>query len=126
MLFLAPHMLHRMQLSDFSFFMLFKTAYEKECYLLESLLGKITLPSLVKKAFTHIVSISKGESGIRSTDIFPVNPGVLTDEDLIAGEIIQLEIITEQDSCESLPATSTASKPTQQSIPGTLKEINLF
>ncbi|XP_018574455.1 jerky protein homolog [Anoplophora glabripennis] len=72
MLSLPPHTSHRTQPLDVSFFGPLKMAYKKECDLfLKSHLVENKTPydvaSLVRKAFNNIASISKGESGFRST-----------------------------------------------------------
>lgn len=106
----------------------FKIAYKKECdFFMKSLrLEKLTpydVASLVKKAFNNVASISKEESG---TGIFPLNPEVFTEEDFLAAEILQSEIITIHDCNESVPTTTTtlnASKEVLSPIPSTSKEI---
>ncbi|CAH4034247.1 unnamed protein product [Pieris brassicae] len=112
-------------------------AYKKECDLfLKSHLArccrfsaeKITpydVASLVRKAFNNVASISKGESGFRSTEIFPLNPEVFTEEDFLAEETLQSETIVIQDCNESLaaacviPSTSKEDSP----VPSTSTQI---
>lgn len=112
MLSLPPHTSHRMQPLDVSFFGPFKAAYKRECdaFLKSHLAEKITpyeVASLVRRAFNNVASISKGESGFRSTGIFPLNPEIFTEEDFIAAELLQPEPVVIQDCDESLPVTST-------------------
>ncbi|CAH2102147.1 unnamed protein product [Euphydryas editha] len=75
---------------------------------------------LVRKTFNNVASISKGESGFRSTGIFPLNPEVFTEADFVVAEIIQSKT-----SIESLTATNTilsASKDVHSPVPSTLKQ----
>ena len=131
MLSFPPHTSHRMQPLDVSFFGPLKTAYKNECdsFLKSHLAEKITpydVASLVKKAFNNVASISKGESGFRSTGIFPLNPEVFTEEDFLAAEILQSETITIHDCNESLSTTSTtpsASKKVSSPDPSKSKEV---
>lgn len=76
MLSLPPHTSHRMQPLDVSFFGPFKAAYKRECdYFMKSHLAERITPydvaSLVKKAFSDVATISKGEAGFKGTGIFP-------------------------------------------------------
>lgn len=70
----------------------------------------------MRKAFNNVASISKGESGFRSTGIFPLNPEVFTEEDFLATETLQSDTVVIQDCNESLAATCV--------IPSTLKETS--
>ncbi|KAG7294875.1 hypothetical protein JYU34_002823 [Plutella xylostella] len=130
MLSLPPHTSHRMQPLDVSFFGPLKMAYKKECdlFLKSHLAEKITpydVASLVRKAFNNVASISKGESGFRSTGIFPLNPEVFTEEDFLAAETLQSETVVIEDCNESLaaacviPSTSKEDSP----VPSTSTQI---
>ncbi|CAH4028318.1 unnamed protein product [Pieris brassicae] len=108
MLSLPPHTSHRMQPLDPS-----------------SRKDNPDVASLVRKAFNNVASISKGESGFRSTGIFPLNPEVFTEEDFLAAETLQSETVVIQDYNESLaaacviPSTSKEDSP----VPSTSTQI---
>ncbi|XP_052744306.1 uncharacterized protein LOC128199326 [Bicyclus anynana] len=123
MLSLPPHTSHRMQPLDVSFFGPFKAAYRRECdlFIKSQLLQKVTpydVASLVKKAFSNVASMSKGEAGFRATGIFPINPNVFTDEDFLPAEVLQVEPIVVQDVAESTSAIAIDSAPT---LPATIE-----
>lgn len=82
---------------------------------------------MVRKAFNNVASISKGESGFRSTGIFPLNPQVFTEEDFLAAQILQPETVAIQDCNESHAAISTipsTSKEIPSPVPSTSKQID--
>lgn len=88
MLSLPPHTSHRMQPLDVSFFGPFKAAYRRECdlFMKSQLSQRITpydIASLIRKTFSNVASMSKGEAELKATDIFPVNPNVFSDEDFM-------------------------------------------
>lgn len=93
MLSLPPHTSHRIQPLDVSFFGPFKAAYKRECdlFMKSQLSQRITpydVASLVRKAFSNVVSMSEGEAGFKATGIFPINPNVFSDEDFMASEVL--------------------------------------
>lgn len=127
MLSLPPHTSHRMQPLDVSFFGPFKAAYRRECdFLMKSQLSERITPydvaSLVKKAFSSVASISKGEAGFRATGIFPINPNVFSDEDFLAAEVLQSEPIVVQDTVDSI-LESTAAGDLSLSVPTAIVEL---
>ncbi|KAH9636306.1 hypothetical protein HF086_003273 [Spodoptera exigua] len=113
MLSLPPHTSHRMQPLDVSFFGPSKAAYRRECdlYMKSQLSQRITpydIASLVKKAFSNVASLSKAEAEFKSTGIFPINPNVFSDEDFIAAEVLQSELIVVQDVADSIFESTSA------------------
>ncbi|GBP34937.1 hypothetical protein EVAR_26528_1 [Eumeta japonica] len=127
MLSLPPHTSHRMQPLDVSFFGPFKAAYRRECdFFMKSQLSERITPydvaSLVKKAFSSVPSISKGEDGFRATGIFPINPNVFSDEDFLAAEVLQSEPIVVQDTVDSI-LESNAAGDLPLSVPTAIVEL---
>lgn len=112
MLSLPPHTSHRMQPLDVSFFGSFKAAYRRECdFFMKSRVAERIPPydvaSLVRKAFSNVTSINKGEAGFRATGLYPLNPNVFSDEDFIAAEALQSEPIVVQDTANPMsPSTA--------------------
>lgn len=120
MLSLPPHGSHRIQPMDVSFYGPFKAAYKNECNLfMKTQLGrKITqndIASLFRKAFQKIATVPKAEAGFASTGIYPLNPDVFTDEDFLAADILNKEVV---------PAESEGNRDHDNKIPD--DEIILF
>lgn len=132
MLSLPPHTSHRMQPLDVSFFGPFKAAYKRECdfFMKSHLAERITpydLASLVKKAFSDVATISKGEAGFKATGIFPLNPNVFTDEDFVAAEVLQSEpnIVEDVDPTAVQPSAADFEQHSPP-IPSTSRDFNQF
>ncbi|GBP46359.1 hypothetical protein EVAR_36337_1 [Eumeta japonica] len=105
----------------------FKAAYRRECdFFMNSQLSERITPydvaSLVKKAFSSVASISKGEAGFRATGIFPINPNVFSDEDFLAAEVLQSEPIVVQDTVDSI-LESNAAGDLPLSVPTAIVEL---
>lgn len=130
MLSLPPHTSHRMQPLDVSFFGPFKAAYKRECdFFMKSHLAERITPydvaSLVKKAFSDVATMSKGEAGFKATGIFPLNPNVFTDEDFVAAEVLQSEPNVVED-VDPIAVQPSAGDPERHSpIPSTSRGFNL-
>lgn len=78
-----------MQPLDVTFYGPLRVAYKKEfnCFMKSHIVEKIApydVSSLFNKAYLNVASIGKGESGFRSTGIFPMNSIVCSEEDFLA------------------------------------------
>lgn len=140
MLSLPPHTSHRMQPLDVTFFGPFKAAYRRECdlFMKSRLAEKITpydVASLVKKAYSSVASVSKGEAGFKATGIFPLNPDVFSEEDFLAAEVLQSEPVVIEDAAHSISEgvagvvdpisaqTATVEIERQSPVPSTSRQL---
>lgn len=88
---LPPHTSHKTQPLDVSLFGPLKNAFYRECDLYLKMTGheKINmsdLSSLFNKAYVKVATMSKCESGFRSTGIFPLNVDQFTADDFAPAE----------------------------------------
>lgn len=84
---LPSHTTQRLQPLDRTFFRPFKLCYDRECNTFmaahqgERNITKFNFGHLLKKAWCKAATIDNAVNGFRSTGIFPLNPGVLTEVD---------------------------------------------
>ena len=83
---LPPHSSHRLQPLDVTFHGPLKTAFNKECDVHMREYSKIIMsdvPIIFKRAFIKVAKVEKGVSGFRTTGIYPLNPGIFSEEDFL-------------------------------------------
>ncbi|CAB3236996.1 unnamed protein product [Arctia plantaginis] len=117
MLTIPPHSSHRLQPLDVAFYSPLKRAYNKECnlYIKSRNLIKITpyeIAGLFNKAYTRVASIDIGVSSFKATGIFPMNPGVFSDDDFINEEVRSAVPVADahQQPTNATPIPSTSNQ----------------
>jgi molybdenum-dependent DNA-binding transcriptional regulator ModE len=91
MLSIPPHTSHRTQPLDVSFYGPLKTAYKSQCDLFMKThhfqkISHYDLASIFNKAYSSVAVINKAINGFQATGIYPINPGVFTDEDFLPAD----------------------------------------
>lgn len=94
---LPPHTSHKMQPLDVTFYGPLKSAYSRECDLFMKMhpYQKITHDSLAlifKKAYTRMATMEKAVKGFEVTGIYPLNPHIFDDEDILTSDPIIEEL----------------------------------
>lgn len=94
MLSLPPHTTHKMQPLDRAIMRPFKGAYNRACdvWIREHHPLKIALKDisgLVKTAFQAICRMELSQSAFRCTGLWPVDPGVFTEDDFVPSEYLR-------------------------------------
>lgn len=90
---LPPHTSHKMQPLDVTFYGPLKSAYSRECDLFMKMhpFEKIThdhLASIFKKAYTRVATMEKAVKGFEVTGIYPLNPHIFDDDDILTADPI--------------------------------------
>lgn len=128
---LPPHTSHKMQPLDVTFYGPLKSGYNRECdlYMKMHPFEKITdyhLASIFNKAYTRVATMEKATKGFQVTGIYPLNPHIFDDEEILTANPIIVEpapsghvvesgnpssqnqpIIDHDDSTRSLPPSPT-------------------
>jgi hypothetical protein len=91
---IPPHTSHRLQPLDVTCYGPLKTAFRRESDLFIKAKGleKITrydLAGTVNKAYSQVATITKGVSGFKVIEIYPLGPSVFTEEDFISLNTLQ-------------------------------------
>ncbi|XP_045506216.1 uncharacterized protein LOC123702483 [Colias croceus] len=90
---LPPHTSHKMQPLDVTFYGPLKSAYSRECDLFMKMhpFEKIThdhLASIFNKAYTRVATMEKAIKGFEVTGIYPLNPHIFDDDDILTADPI--------------------------------------
>ena len=83
---IPPHTSHRLQPLDVSFYGPLKSAFNRQCdYHLTSVerITQYDLSAIFNKAYTHVATMDKAQSGFRASGIWPYQPDKFTDEDFL-------------------------------------------
>lgn len=122
MLTLPPHTSNKMQPLDRTVFGPFKTFYHQALDAWHpNNPGKTFdiygVAGLVGQVYYRAFSTSNIISGFKATGIFPIDPGVFTDDDFLGSFVtdrpLQIDAMSKENVLESLPSTSETNLPDQ-------------
>lgn len=94
---LPPHTSHKMQPLDVTFYGPLKSAYSRECDLFMKMhpyekIAHDHLASIFNKAYTRVATMEKAVKGFEVTGIYPLNPHIFDDDDVITSDPIIEEV----------------------------------